>query len=121
MNELLEYALPFDRRDAGEHLRLSRSRRTPGRGAHEITAAVHDLLPTRADVDPDKDGLRSNYRRVTGSERRFAPGGANHFSPLCHRVNAAGWRPAGLFPGQAHTFPRLTSVGSTALDWFSLG
>jgi hypothetical protein len=102
VNELLEYSLPFDPETPAEPIRAVALDAHLGEALMQLTAAVHALLPTRADVNPDKDGLRANYRRLSGGKRRFAPGGGGYFAPLCNRVSAAGWRPLGIFPMVAH-------------------
>ncbi len=101
VNELLEYSLPFDRATPAAPIRSIALDAHLGDALMQLTAAAHAFLATRADVDPDKDGLRPNYRRLSDAKRRFAPGGS-YFQPLCNRINAAGYRPTEMFPAEAH-------------------
>ncbi|HMD50350.1 MAG TPA: hypothetical protein VKG79_14670, partial [Bryobacteraceae bacterium] len=112
VNELLVHALPFDRETPAEPIRTVALDAHLGDALMQMTAVAHALLPVRAGVDPDKDGLRPNYRRLNDGKRRFAPGGKGYFGPLCHRINAAGWRLAGPFPADA----RLASVDLGGAD-----
>jgi Pentapeptide repeats (8 copies) len=102
VNELLEYSLPFDPETPAEPIRVVALDAHLGEALMQIAAGAHALLPTRADLDPDGNGLRANYRRLKGGKRKFAPGGNGYFGPLCNRINAAGWRPNDRFPSEAH-------------------
>jgi hypothetical protein len=102
VNQLLEFSLPFDRETPVEPIRGVALDAHLGDALMQITATAHDLVPTRAGIDPRKDGLRPNYRRQKSGKPRFAPGGAGYFEPLCHRINAAGWRSTETFPSEAH-------------------
>jgi uncharacterized protein YjbI with pentapeptide repeats len=103
VNGLLEYSLPFDPEASAAPIRSVALDAHLGDALMQITAAAHALRPTPVRVDPDRDGLvRPNYRRLNGGSRQFAPGGGGYFAVLCYRVNAAGWRPTGRFPVEAH-------------------
>jgi uncharacterized protein YjbI with pentapeptide repeats len=103
VNGLLEYSLPFDPEASAAPIRSVALDAHLGDALMQITAAAHALRPTPVRVDPDRDGLvRPNYRRLNGGSRQFAPGGGGYFAVLCFRVNAAGWRPTGRFPVEAH-------------------
>ncbi|MCK1718323.1 pentapeptide repeat-containing protein [Bradyrhizobium sp. 141] len=102
INELLEHALPFELTAPVEPMRTTALDAHLGDALMQITAVVHASLPTADRREPDRDCLRENYLRFGGGRRRFAPGGRGYFESLCHRINAAGWRPGVFFPGNAY-------------------
>ena len=87
VNELLEYALPFDPDDPVEATPITILDANLGYAlmllSVEVYAALADQPRTK---DPD-GSFRTLYRR-TSNKVRFAPGGRGNFRTLCSRINA---------------------------------
>ncbi len=102
INELLEDALPYDSTTSSDPIRTAALDAHLGEALMQITAVVHASLPARRTNPSDQGTLRANYRRSANGTFVFAAGGTGYFGPLCHRINAANWRPTGVFPADAH-------------------
>jgi uncharacterized protein YjbI with pentapeptide repeats len=102
INEMLEDALPFDPTASADPIRTVALDAHMGDALMQITAAVHANLSAPREEKSDRSGLRANYARFADGRYAFAPGGNGYFGPLCHRINAANWRPTGIFPGDAN-------------------
>jgi uncharacterized protein YjbI with pentapeptide repeats len=99
INELVEHALPFDSTATVEPIRTVALDAHLGDALMQISAMVHAWLRGHEGGTPDNGFLRKEYRRP--GTRRFRPGADRYFAPLCHRINAASWRPNGTFPADA--------------------
>jgi uncharacterized protein YjbI with pentapeptide repeats len=102
INEMLEDALPFDPTASADPIRTVALDAHLGDALMQITAIVHAALSGRLENTSDRNCLRANYRRFNRGSPAFAPGGGGYFGSLCQRINAANWRPAGIFPRDAH-------------------
>ncbi len=95
--KMLQDSLPFDRSAEAEPPRSVALDAHLGDALMQITAHIHSLLRDAECGVDDCESLRTNYRQVSKT-LAFVPGAKGHFSTICARINAAGWRMGGSFP-----------------------
>ncbi len=98
--DMLKNALPFDGTAAVEPPRSAALDAHLGEALMQITARIHAMLRDMPAAEEDDDSLRNKYRHKTES-LAFAPGGGGYYRTICARINAAGWRPDGVFAAGA--------------------
>ena len=101
IDDMLHMALPFDPSVPTEPPRTTTLDAHLGEALMELTALVHALLIETAGEMPMAGALRDGYRH--GEQHNcFAVGASGHAKAIFARINAAGWRKSGAFPGGAN-------------------